>query len=144
MKFYVTVEGINKLKRSFLNLKLFSIINVTQILEDLGYTYDTIDEYGAFIVNKKIIKLITNYVKSKRIRGIIYCNPHISEGIIDNLYDILENNEKISEVVLLDDYNIPKLQHLYPYFNEVIFFPSIKKIRIIEAKSIKDKIDWKV
>ena len=143
MKFYVTVEGIQKLKRSFLNLKLFSIVNVTEILEDLGYTYSTIDEYGVFIVNKRIMKLINNYVKSKRIRGIIYCNPHLNDGIVENLHDILETTAKINEVVLLDDYNVPKLQNLYPLFNEVIFFPSIKKIRLIECKSIKDKIDWK-
>ncbi|MFW6311042.1 MAG: hypothetical protein ACOC1K_02280 [Nanoarchaeota archaeon] len=142
MKFYVTVEGVQKLKRSFLNLKLFSIIDVNSILEEFGYTYITIDEYGAFIVNEKIIALIKNYTKSKRIRGIIYSNPNINENIINNLYDTLENNAKISEIVLLDDYNIPKLQNFYPLFNEVIFFPSIKKIRLIECRSIKDKIDW--
>lgn len=142
MKFYCTIEGITKLKRSFLNLKLFSIVNVPEILEDLGYTYNTIDEYGSFIVNKKIIKLVNNYIKSKRIRGIIYSNPNINKSIIDNIYDILKNNEKISEIVLLDDYNIPKLQYLYPCFNEVIFFPSIKKIRLIECTNIKDKINW--
>lgn len=143
MKFYVTVEGIPKLKRSFLNLKLFSIINVPEILEGLGYTYSTIDDYGAFIVNTKIINLIKKYVKSKRIRGVIYCNPQINEHIIDNLNKILQDYEKISEIVLLDDYNVPRLQHFYTYFEEVIFFPSIKKIRLIECKSIKDKINWK-
>ena len=58
MKFYVTVEGIQKLKRSFLNLKLFSIIDVQRILEDHGYTYETIDDYGTFIINEEIISLI--------------------------------------------------------------------------------------
>lgn len=143
MKFYITTEDIQKLKRSFLNLKLFSIINVPEILEKLGYTYNTIDDYAAFIVNKKINKLIENYVKSKRTRGIIYCNPWINESIIKNINKIVQDISNISDVVLLDDFNVPKLHYLYPNFNEIIFFPSIKKIRIIEAKSIKDKIEWK-
>lgn len=144
MKFYVTVEGTPKLKRSFLNLKLFSIVDVNEILENLGYTYSSIDEYSAFIVNKKIMTLIKNYLKSKRIRGIIYSNPYLNEDIINNLHNELTDVPKISEIVLLDDYNVPKLQQLYTQFEEVIFFPSIKKIRLIECKSIKDKIDWKV
>jgi hypothetical protein len=140
----VTVEGVQKLKRSFLNLKLFSIISVNDIIEDYGYTYSTIDDYGAFIVNEKILALIKNYTKSKRIRGIIYSNPNLNESIVENLYEQIEDNEKITEFVLIDEFNIPKLQHLYPLFNEIIFFPSIKKVRLIECKSIRDKIDWKV
>ena len=143
MKLYITCEGTSKLKRSFLNLKLFSIIDVNSILQNLGYTYSTIDQYGIFIVNKKITKLIDNYTKSKRIRGIIYSNPNINEEVINNLSYKLENNEKINNIVLLDDYNVPKLQHLYKHFDEIIFFPSLKKVRLIECQSIKNKIRWK-
>jgi hypothetical protein len=143
MKFYITVEGVPKLKRSFLNLKLYSIINVSEILYEHGYKYESIDEYGIFIVNEKIIKLISNYVKSKRIRGIIYSNEYLSIGAIENLFDTLEPIEKIQDIVLLDDYNVPKLKEHYKYFNEIIFFPSVKKIRLIECKPIKEGIDWK-
>lgn len=144
MKFYVTIEDVQKLKRSFLNLKLFSIISVNDIIEDYGYTYETIDDYGAFIINEKILSLIKNYTKSKRIRGIIYSNPNLDEKVITNLYEQIEKYEKITEIVLIDEYNLPKLQKLYPLFKEIIFFPSIKKVRIIEAKNIKDKINWKI
>jgi len=143
MKFYITVEGVPKLKRSFLNLKLYSTIDVSEILDDYGYSYETIDEYGIFIVNETIIKLIENYVKSKRIRGIIYSNEFLSSGTIENLFDTLEPMEKIQDIVLLDDQNVPKLKKYYNYFNEIIFFPSIKKIRLIECKPIKEGIDWK-
>jgi hypothetical protein len=144
MKFYITSEGIQKLKRSFLNLKLFSIINVPEILENNGYTYETIDEYGAFIINKKIISMINNYSKSKRIRGIIYSNPKLNTDIIENLDLTISKNIRITDVVLIDEYNLPKLQQFYKMFNEIIFFPSIKKIRIIEAKNIREHIDWKI
>jgi len=144
MKFYVTAEGIQKLKKSFLNLKLFSIIDVNQILEDYGYTYSTIDDFGAFIINDKILSLIKNYSKSKRIRGVIYSNPNLNSDIIINLRDNIENMKRIYEFVLIDEYNIPKLQAYYKLFNEIIFFPSIKKIRIIETKPISQFIKFKI
>jgi hypothetical protein len=140
MKFYITVEGVPKLKRSFLNLKLYSIINVSDILGEYQYTYETIDEYGIFIVNERILQLIRNYVRSKRIRGIIYSNEFLTKDTINNLFDILEEVEKIQDIVLLDDYNIPKLKKYYEHFNEIIFFPSIKKIRLIEATQIDKKL----
>jgi hypothetical protein len=144
MKFYITVEGLPKLKRAFLNLKLYSVVSVPEILSDLGYTYSTIDEYGAFIVNQKIMSFIETYSKSKRIRGIFYSNPSINEYIIENLFLELESYDKISDIVLLDDYNVPKLEKYYDLFQEIIFFPSVKKIRLIECKPIQDKLSWKV
>ena len=128
MKFYVTIEGTPRLKKSFLNLKLFSIIYIPEILEKYGYTYSTIDEYGSFIISTYIDDLIRTYAKSKRIRGIIYSNPSLTEEILPNLFDTLENIETISEVVLLDDYNVPKLTYIYSYFDEIVFFPLVKKI----------------
>jgi len=140
MKFYVTTEGVKKLKRSFLNLKLFSIIHVPEILEKHGYTYDNIDEYGSFIISNKINDMISSYAKSKRIRGIIYSNPIINEDLLPNLFEALVDLDSITEVVLMDDYYLPKLKHLYPHFDEIIFFPAIKKIRLIEAKPITEML----
>ena len=137
MKFYCTVEGTQRLKKSFLNLKLFSIIYIPEILEQYGYTYSTIDEYGAFIISNQINELIKTYAKSKRIRGIIYSNPNINEELLPNIFDTIENIDTISEIVLFDDYNVPKLQHLYSKFDEIVFFPSIKKVRLIEAINIE-------
>jgi len=144
MKFYITVEGLPKLKRAFLNLKLYSVVSVPEILANLGYTYSTIDEYGAFIINQKITSLIDNYVKSKRIRGIIYSNPNLNRDIVENLFNELETCDKVSDLVLLDDYNVPKLEEYYDMFREIIFFPSVKKIRLIECKPLQDKLNWKV
>jgi len=142
MKFYITVEGIPKLKRSFLNLKLYSIISVSEILEDHKYTYETIDEYGSFIISEKIVELINTYSKSKRIRGIIYSNEYLNQEVIENLFDTVEPLNRIRDIVLLDDYNVPRLKEYYPYFNEIIFFPSVKKIRLIECKPISKFTEW--
>jgi hypothetical protein len=145
MKFYVTIEGTQRLKKSFLNLKLFSIIYIPEILEQYGYTYSTIDDYGSFIISNQINELIKTYAKSKRIRGIIYSNPDINEEILPNIFETLAEINTISEVVLMDDYNVPKLQHLYPIFDEIIFFPSVKKTRLIECIKISNlqNIPWK-
>ena len=145
MKFYVTIEGTQRLKKSFLNLKLFSIIYIPEILEQYGYTYSTIDDYGSFIISNQINELIKTYAKSKRIRGIIYSNPNIDENILPNIFSTLESIETISEVVLLDDYNVPKLSNLYCNFDEIVFFPSIRKVRLIECTKISDlqNIEWK-
>lgn len=144
MKFYITVEGLPKLKRAFLNLKLYSIVSVPEILADLGYTYSTIDEYGAFIINQKIMNMIDNYVKSKRIRGIIYSNPNLGRDIVENLFTELEPCERVSDLVLLDDKYVPKLEEYYDLFEEIIFFPSVKKVRLIECKPIQEKLNWKI
>ncbi len=145
MKFYVTIEGVPRLKKSLLNLKLYSIIYIPEILEQYGYTYSTIDDYGSFIISNQITELIKTYAKSKRIRGIIYSNPDVSEDVLPNIFDTLADIDTISEVVLLDDYNVPKLTHLYPIFDEIVFFPSIKKVRLIECQKISNlqNIEWK-
>ena len=142
MKFYITIEGIPKLKRSFLNLKLYSIISVSEILEEHKYSYETIDDYGSFIVSEKIVELIGTYVKSKRIRGIIYSNEFLNGDVIENLFDVLEPMQRIRDIVLLDDYNVPRLKEYYPFFNEIIFFPSVKKVRLIECKPISKFTEW--
>lgn len=136
MKFYLTTEGVSKLKRSFLNLKLFHVIDVPEILESFGYTYSTIDQYSSFIVSRKINNMIKTYSRSKRIRGIIYSNPILNEELIPNLFNTLDDNKYISEVVLMDNADVPKLRHLYEYFDEIIYFPSVRKIRLVECKAL--------
>jgi len=145
MKFYVTIEGTQRLKKSFLNLKLFSIIYIPDILAEYGYTYSTIDDYGSFIISNQINELIKTYAKSKRIRGIFYSNPDLNEEILPNIFETLAEIPTINEVVLMDDYNVPKLTHLYCNFDEIVFFPAYKKVRLIECQKISNlqNIEWK-
>ena len=42
----------------------------------------------------------------------------------------------IDDVILLDDYDAPKLKEYYNYVEEVMFFSTFKKIKIIECKPI--------
>ena len=143
MKFYVTTEGTAKLKRSFLNLKLYAIINIEDILEENGYKYETLNEYEYFIVAKKIMALIKNYTKSKRIKGIIYSNPYLNHDIIENILETISEFEKITSTVLFDEYNVSKHEQYYHMFDEIIFYPSTKKIRLIECQPIPSNVNWK-
>lgn len=141
MRFYVTIENAEKLKRSFINLKLYSVIYVPEILEQHGYTYETIDDYSSFIISNYINNLIKTYSKSKRIRGIFYSNPLLNEEVLPNIFDTIADLNTINEIVLIDDYNVPKLKFIYHYFDEIIFFPTIKKIRLIECTSLNKHVN---
>lgn len=136
MKLFITIENAEKLKRSFINLKLYSVIYVPEILEQHGYTYETIDDYSSFIISNYINSLIKTYSRSKRIRGIFYSNPSLNEEVLPNIFETIAELNTISEVVLIDDYNVPKLKPIYHYFDEIIFFPTIKKVRLIECTSL--------
>ena len=59
------------------------------------------------------------------------------------MFEIVSKIENISEIVLLDDYNVPKLQHLYTNFDEIVYFPSVKKVRLIEAINIEKLSSFK-
>lgn len=42
-------------------------------------------------------------------------------------------NSVIETLVILDDYDTPKMKEYYKMFDEVIFFPSIKRTKIVEC-----------
>ena len=136
MKLFITIENAERLKHSFINLKLYSVIYVPEILEQHGYTYETIDDYSSFIISNHINNLIKTYSKSKRIRGIFYSNPLLNEDVLPNIFESAAELTTINQIALLDDYNVPKLKSIYHYFDEIIFFPTIKKIRLIECTSL--------
>lgn len=136
MKFYITTEEKNKIENSFINLNAFLILDVQEIVNN--FNLDLSKRTNVFMVNDHIEKIIINNAKSKRLQGIIYINTNLSTEVIDNLYNII-NNTNISKIVLLDDYYNPKVKHLYKLFEEILFFPSIKKVKIVECKPLTFK-----
>lgn len=134
MKFYLTVESKYRIQNSFLNLNAFHIIDVQEIIK--SFNLDLSKLTNAYIINSYIEKSIINNAKSKRLQGIIYINNNLNEEIINNLYDVLKNIDNISNMVLLDDYYMPKLSHLYNDFEEILYFPTVRKVKIIECKPL--------
>lgn len=134
MKFYLTVESKYRIQNSFLNLNAFHIIDVQEIIS--SFNLDLSKQTNVFIINSYIEKSILNNAKSKRLQGIIYINNLLNEIVIENLYEMIKDNTNISQMVLLDDYYTPKLLNLYKNFEEILFFPSVRKIKIIECKPL--------
>lgn len=136
MKFYITGESYRKLKNVFTNLNTFYIINVDSLIEESKLDVNKITH--RFIINTEIERLITIGAKSKRYAGIIYINSNINfeiiTGIRKSLGDIIKS--QVEDLTLLDDYDTPKYKEYYKLFDEIIFFPTFKKTKIIECRPI--------
>lgn len=135
MKFYATIEPCRKLKNVFSNLSSFYIIDVDQILEESKL--DITNKAHVYLINTELERLIVNGAKSKRYNGLIYINSNINESVIDGIKDLINSleNSNVDSFVLLDDVDVPKLNMYYVMFDEVVFFPSMKRTRIIECSS---------
>ena len=139
MNLYVTSESYYRLKNGFSNINAFAIIDVNVIINSLNL--DMSKAYNIFLVTDEIRKLLTTYSKSKKHKGIIYITSHIDEHVIENIKTLITSSDNykinINEVILLDDYDTPKLEKYYKLMNEVMFFSTFKKIKIIECKPIE-------
>lgn len=136
MKFYITVESYRKLKNVFTNLNTFYIIDIDSLICESKL--DASKPTHRFIINTEIERLIAAGAKSKRYTGIIYINSNISFDVITGIKRSLSEITKsqVEEMTLLDDYDTPKLKDYYNLFDEIIFFPTFKKTKIIECKPI--------
>jgi len=136
MKLYLTIEPEHTLKHVFSNLNNFEIIDVDRIIKEIGL--DISLERNAFIVNNEIIELLNSYSKSKRIQGIIYINSNLNNNIIESLKTFVDDSEKtlIDQVILLDNYDIPRIKNLYNSVEEVLYFTCFKKVKIVECKNL--------
>lgn len=138
MNLYVTSESYYRIKNGFSNINAFAIIDVNLIIDTLKL--DMTKTYNIFLVNDEIKKLLSLYSKSKKYRGIIYITKDINSDVIDNIKALMSDTEyshSVSDIILLDDYDIPKLEKYYRCVNEVMFFSTFKKIKIIECKPIE-------
>ena len=136
MKFYLTSETQFRLHNNLTNINTFFVVDVDNIIKSLDL--DITKQHNIFLVNSEISKLIISAAKVKKYKGIIYINSNISKNVLDNIKKIISNIPTIDDIVLLDDYNLPKLKHLYSEVDEIMYFSTFRRIRIIECKSIKD------
>ncbi|MGN1217202.1 MAG: hypothetical protein ACI4TD_04415 [Phocaeicola sp.] len=134
MKLYIS-NSAEKCRNCFLNLSKFFILDVQQILGELNL--DMSDKCNAFFVSKYILDLIKSQAKSKRLEGIIYINTNLSEKLFDNLFNCVKDLPKMENMVLIDDPIFQPLSDFYPLFEEVMFFPTVRKVRILECQTLK-------
>ena len=134
MKLYLTSESYYRIENGFTNIHTFAIIDVNLILDTLKL--DMSKQSNIFLINSEIKKLLISCAKNRKYKGIIYIAPSINEHIIDNINAVVNEISTIDDVILLDDYDAPKLKEYYNYVEEVMFFSTFKKIKIIECKPI--------
>jgi hypothetical protein len=134
MNFYITVDDKEKIKKAFLNIRKQLVIDVFDFIRDLGYDTDDLDQYASYIVSEKIKKTIQTAVSNNRAQSIIYINPEVDHEAIRELIHFVQENTKVEKTVLLTDKG--KNEDLYELFEEVLFYPSVKKVKIIECTPI--------
>ncbi|MBS7364395.1 MAG: hypothetical protein KIH03_11370 [Paludibacteraceae bacterium] len=121
------------MKNLFSNLSSFYIIDVDTILLESGL--DVNKKSHQFLINTELERLLVNGAKSKRYMGLIYINSNINFDVIEGVKSAVMDleNSTIENMVILDDCDAPKLKDYYEMFDEVIFFPVIKKARVINC-----------
>ena len=137
MNLYVSTESDRKLRNVFSNLSGFYIINVDSLMEISKL--DLTKNAHRFLMNSEIERLIMIGAKSKRYSGIIYINSALDSSTVESLKTSVDKftDSNIDYIVLLDDYELPKLKKLYKLFDEVIFFSSLKKTKIIQCTPLR-------
>lgn len=134
MKFYLTVETQEKIKSTFINLSVFYILDVNYIIASYGL--DMSKPFNQFFLSQQIEKIIATQSKSKRIEGIIYINPKLNDSLVVRISKMLKNYPRIEGIVLIDDSTFPRVRELHHLFDEVLFFPSVKRVKILECKTL--------
>jgi hypothetical protein len=137
MTVYMTTEDKEVLKKNFLKLRFFGLISVPDIVETTGYNYKDLTLNLQFIVNKTISQELDNALKKNRFYAVIYSNPWMDKEAIINMREYLSEHPLVKKVVLLDFKDSPKNEDFFELFEEVAFFPSVKKIKIFECETQK-------
>lgn len=88
-----------------------------------------------YLINTELERLLVSGAKSKRYLGLIYINRNINIDVINAVKSSVMDleNTMVDNMVILDDCDAPKLRNYYELFDEVIFFPVIRKPRIINC-----------
>jgi hypothetical protein len=134
MKIYITNEPQNRLRNSFSNINTFAIIDVDNIVKSTNL--DLTKTHNIFLINSEIEKFFIANCKSKRYKGIIYINSNLNDNIFNNLIELSKKIKGITDLILMDDYDTPKLQKYYHYVEEIMYFSTFKRVKILECKPL--------
>lgn len=140
MKLYVTNFNYDKIKNSILNLKLYYLINVDEIVSsNIDKNKKVINKFDEFIINESIKDKLNKATTSKRYKSIIYINSTLNEQIISNLNDSIKEYPKIENLVFLDEEQSQNIE-FHKLFMELLYLHTNKKVKIIECTPIKSKL----
>lgn len=134
MKIYITNEPQHRLRNSLSNINTFAIIDVDKLVKSINLDLTKI--HNIFLINSEIEKCFTNACKSKKYKGIIYINSQLNDDIFTNLIKLTSKYPSITDLILMDDYDTPKLQKYYHYVEEIMYFSTFKRVKILECKPL--------
>lgn len=134
MNLYITFDDRNKIKKCFLNLRKYLIVNSDEIIERMGFEKDGLDMCSGFIVNEEIRKMIADGANSKKLLGVIYSNPEFNDEIIREVIHFSQDIRGIESVIFLTDKW--SREEYYELFEEVLFYPTIKKVHIVNCEPV--------
>lgn len=136
MILYITHEDRSKLKRCFLSLRKQVVITAEDVIVSLGYDPEKLDAYSGFIVNEEMKKIITKSSSGKKSNNIIYSNKNFTDESVREIIHFVYENTKIERVVFLAERD--KHEDYYELFEEVMFFPTVKKVHIYDCEQISN------
>lgn len=135
-KFYVTTEDTEKLRKTFLNFRFYALISVPDIIQEAKIDPDNLTDYSKFVINSIIKYKIEDCLKRKKYFAIIYKNDSIDYELIKNLTNLIKEYDRVEYLSLLDYKNRPQHENYWGLFSEVTFFPTTRKMKIIECEKI--------
>jgi hypothetical protein len=134
VNFYVTFKTINELKKNVFSVRKQHIIDIQNIFKEIGYTIGDENPIKESIINKKIEKSLL-YSINRNIPIVIYSNPWLTEETVINLLKWIESHNPYCQFILLT--NKGENEDYYKFFDRVLFFLEIKKMRIFKNNSLK-------
>ena len=124
---------MSKITKCFLNLRKYLIINSHDIINDLGFEGLEIDDCTSFIINEQICKMIKTGSSGRKLLSIVYSNYAFTDESVRALIHYAADIKNIDKVILLTERG--EHEEFYELFEEVMFFPTLKKVHIIECQS---------
>jgi len=133
MNLYITFEDRSKIKKCFLNLRKYLIVNVDEVKESLGYDNQPLDNCKSFILTQEILEVIRSGSSGRKLLAIIYSNPSMNDEIIRELIKNTSGIKNIDNTVFLTEKGT--YEEYFELFEEVMFFPTLKKVHIVECET---------
>lgn len=115
------------------------MISTQDVIENIGYAGKEMDDCSMFLVNEEIKKLIQRGSVRRKLLAVVYTNPDMNDEIIRELIHFADELPSIERVIFLTEENTNEI--FYELFSEIAFFPSMRKVHIVECQPFSIDLD---
>jgi hypothetical protein len=138
MNLYLTFDDKSKIKKCFLNLRKYLVISSDEVVENLGFDKDNVDNCSSFIISQEIKRNIKDGSNVRKLLAIIYSNSDMNDETIRQLIYYATEVANIEKVIPLTERG--ENEDYYELFEEIMFYPTLKKVHIVECKAYP--VEW--